>query len=134
MRTADPVRVERNRDVAQLSPLSIFKSEKPEQNSAELFPIWPWHHSRIRAIHSRKRRFLMKTVLTILLLATCSLAQSSSLALPTVAQLVGSWRLVSVEVTMKGGTVKPDDRFGPHARGYIMYEPDGHMCAEIMNP
>ncbi len=24
--------------------------------------------------------------------------------------------------------------FGPHARGYIMYEPDGHMCAEIMNP
>src|SRR5271165_5829518 len=30
--------------------------------------------------------------------------------------------------------VKPDDRFGPHARGYIMYEPDGHMCAEIMNP
>ena len=76
----------------------------------------------------------MKTVLTMLLLATCSLAQSSSLAAPTVAQLVGTWRVVSVEVTTKDGTVKPDDRFGPHARGYIMYEPDGHMCAEVMNP
>jgi Lipocalin-like domain len=76
----------------------------------------------------------MKTVLTTLLLATCSLARSSSRAAPTVAQLVGTWRVVSVEVTMKDGTVKPDDKFGPHARGYIMYEPDGHMCAEVMNP
>jgi Lipocalin-like domain len=76
----------------------------------------------------------MKTSLAILLLAICSLGQTSSLAVPTVAQLVGSWRLVSVEITLKDGTVKPDDRFGPHARGYIMYEPDGHMCAEIMNP
>jgi Lipocalin-like domain len=76
----------------------------------------------------------MKMVLTMLLLATCWLAQSSSLAAPTVAQLVGTWRVVSVEVTTKDGTVKPDDRFGPHARGYIMYEPDGHMCAEVMNP
>jgi hypothetical protein len=76
----------------------------------------------------------MKTVLAILLLTTCSLAQTSSLAGPTVAQLVGSWRLVSEEVTLKDGTVKPDDKFGPHARGYIMYEPDGQMCLEIMNP
>lgn len=76
----------------------------------------------------------MKTLLAILLLAICSLGQTNSLAMPTVAQLVGSWRLVSVEVTLKDETVKPDDRFGPHARGYIMYEPDGHMCAEIMNP
>jgi hypothetical protein len=76
----------------------------------------------------------MKTLLAIMLLATCSLAQTTSLVPPTVAQLVGSWRLVSVEVTLKDGTVKPDERFGPHALGYIMYEPDGHMCAEIMNP
>jgi hypothetical protein len=76
----------------------------------------------------------MKMLLAILLLPICSLGQTSSLAVPTAAQLVGSWRLVSVEVTLKDGTVKPDDRFGPHARGYLMYEPDGHMCAEIMNP
>jgi hypothetical protein len=41
----------------------------------------------------------MKRVAAILLLAICSLAQTSSLAVPTVAQLVGSWRLVSVEIT-----------------------------------
>jgi Lipocalin-like domain len=76
----------------------------------------------------------MKTVLAILLLATCSLAQTSKTAVPTVAQLVGSWRMVSVEITLKDGTVKSDDMFGPHPREYIMYEPDGHMCAEIMNP
>jgi hypothetical protein len=76
----------------------------------------------------------MKTLLAILLLAIGVLGQTSSPAVPTVAQLVGSWRLVSVEITLNDGTVKPDDRFGPHARGYIMYEPDGHMCAEIMNP
>jgi hypothetical protein len=76
----------------------------------------------------------MKTLLAILLLAMCSFAQTSAPAMPTVAQLLGSWRLVSVEVTLKDGTVKPDDRFGPRPLGYIMYEPDGHMCAEIMNP
>ncbi len=76
----------------------------------------------------------MKTLLAILLLAMCSFAQTTALAVPTVAQLLGSWRLVSVEVTLKDGTVKPDDRFGPRPLGYIMYEPDGHMCAEIMNP
>ncbi len=76
----------------------------------------------------------MKTLLAVLLLATCPLAQSGAPAVPTVAQLIGSWRLVSVQVTLKDGTVKPDERFGPHARGYIMYAPEGHMCAEIMNP
>ena len=56
----------------------------------------------------------MKALLATLLLATCSLAQTSAPAAPTVAQLVGSWRLVSVEDTLKDGTVKPEDRFGPH--------------------
>jgi len=80
----------------------------------------------------------MKAVLAILLLATCSLAQTRAsavpTAVPTVAQLVGSWRLISMGITLKDGTVKPDDMLGPHPRGFIMYEPDGHMCAEIMNP
>ena len=76
----------------------------------------------------------MKTLLVTLPLVSCSLAQSSAPAVPTLVQLVGSWRLVSVAVTLKDGTVKPDDDFGPHPRGYIMYEPEGHMCAEIMNP
>jgi uncharacterized lipoprotein YajG len=58
----------------------------------------------------------MKTLLAILLLAMCSFAQTTALAVPTVAQLLGSWRLVSVEVTLKDGTVKPDDRFDHESR------------------
>jgi hypothetical protein len=76
----------------------------------------------------------MKTVLTFLLLWASAMAQTNKPAAPTVAQLVGSWRMVSVELTFKDGTVRPDDKYGPHPRGYIMYELDGHMCAQIMNP
>ena len=79
------------------------------------------------------RRMKMKVLLTTLLLAACSLAQTATKA-PTIAQLIGTWQLVSIEDTMKDGTVKSPDQFGPHARGFLMYQPDGHMCASIMNP
>src|SRR5271165_229996 len=71
----------------------------------------------------------MKSLLTTLLLAASSLAQTAG---PTAAQLVGTWQLVSIEDTMKDGSVKPPEQFGPHPQGFIMYEPDGHMCASIM--
>ena len=75
----------------------------------------------------------MKVVLLILLLAVSTLAQTTT-ATPTATQLIGSWKLVSVEDTMKDGTVKPAPGLGPHAKGYLMYEPDGHMCAALMDP
>jgi hypothetical protein len=75
----------------------------------------------------------LKTLFTTLLLATCSLAQIPA-PTPTVAQLVGTWQLLSIEDTMKDGAVNPPDQFGPHPRGFLMYHPDGHMCASIMNP
>ena len=71
----------------------------------------------------------MKSLLTILLLAASSLAQTAG---PTAEQLVGTWQLVSIEDTMKDGSVKPPAQFGLHPQGLIMYEPDGHMCASIM--
>jgi hypothetical protein len=74
----------------------------------------------------------MKVVLSILLLAAYALAQTAAPA-PTVAQLLGTWRLVSIEDTMKDGKVQPSAQFGPHPQGFIMYEPDGHMCATIAN-
>ena len=74
----------------------------------------------------------MKIFLSILLLAVCSLAQTAT-PVPTVAQLLGTWRLVSIEDTMKDGKVQPSTQFGPHPQGFIMYEPDGHMCATIAN-
>lgn len=71
----------------------------------------------------------MKTLLTTLMLTALCMAQSA----PTVAQLVGTWKLISIEDTMTDGNVQPSRQFGPHPRGFIMYEPDGYMCATIVN-
>ena len=75
----------------------------------------------------------MKTLIATILLAALSLAQTAAPA-PTVAQLIGTWRLVSVVDTMKDGTTGFPPELGPHPRGFLMYEPDGHMCASLMNP
>lgn len=69
--------------------------------------------------------------LAILVFAQVALAQST-LAPPTVAQLVGTWQLVSIEETI-GGKAQPTALWGAHPVGFIMYQPDGHMCAELNN-
>lgn len=74
----------------------------------------------------------MKSVLIAILLAAASLAQTAAPA-PTVAQLLGTWKLVSIEDTFNDGKVGPSVQFGPHPHGFIMYEPDGYMCASIVN-
>jgi len=71
----------------------------------------------------------MKIVLAVLLTSASLLAQSG----PIVSQLVGTWKLVSIEDTLQNGTTGPSKQFGPHAHGFIMYEPDGYMCATIVN-
>jgi len=74
----------------------------------------------------------MKVLLSVVLLPAALLAQSATPA-PTVAQLVGTWKLVSIEDTMKDGKAQPSTQFGPHPHGFLMYEADGHMCATIVN-
>jgi hypothetical protein len=74
----------------------------------------------------------VKTLFVILLLAATALAQTTA-ATPTAAQLIGTWQLVSIEDTAKDGTAGPSAQFGAHPRGFLMYHPDGHMCAEIVN-
>jgi lipocalin-like protein len=49
-------------------------------------------------------------------------------------RMVGTWKLVSMEETMKDGTPRPFPSFGPHAKGFLMYQREGYMCAEIVNP
>ena len=49
------------------------------------------------------------------------------------APFVGTWRLVSNTQRMADGTVKPY-AFGPHATGMLMYDADGHVCVQVMNP
>jgi hypothetical protein len=47
-------------------------------------------------------------------------------------KVVGTWRLVLEENTLKDGSKTHD--FGPNGKGFLMYSADGHMCAVEMNP
>ena len=76
----------------------------------------------------------MKILVAVLLLAACARAQNSGAAKLANGELVGTWRLVSMEDTMNDGSVRPPERFGAHSIGFLMYTADGHMCASIMNP
>jgi len=47
-------------------------------------------------------------------------------------RIVGTWKLVSTVDIMKDGTIRPT--YGPHAKGFLMYQRDGYMCADLVNP
>lgn len=49
-------------------------------------------------------------------------------------QILGTWKLLSTEETLKDGTTRPFPSFGPHAKGFLIYQRDGYMCAQIVNP
>jgi hypothetical protein len=45
---------------------------------------------------------------------------------------VGTWKLVSWELTQPDGTIQY--LYGKNVVGYLMYTADGHMSAQIMDP
>jgi hypothetical protein len=45
---------------------------------------------------------------------------------------IGTWKLVSWEVTLPDGTIHYP--YGKDVIGYLIYTADGYMSAEIMNP
>jgi Lipocalin-like domain len=49
-------------------------------------------------------------------------------------RIVGTWKLVSAAETLKDGTTRPFPTFGPNAKGFLMYQRDGYMCAQLVNP
>lgn len=49
-------------------------------------------------------------------------------------QLTGTWKLVSTEQTMKDGTTRPYPWLGAQGKGFLMYQRDGYMCADLVNP
>jgi Lipocalin-like domain len=49
-------------------------------------------------------------------------------------QIVGTWKLVSAVDIMKDGTTRPYPTYGPHGKGFLMYQRDGYMCADFANP
>jgi hypothetical protein len=48
-------------------------------------------------------------------------------------RIVGTWKLVSAQETLKDGTTRPFPFFGLHAKGLLMYQRDGYMCAQLVN-
>jgi hypothetical protein len=43
-------------------------------------------------------------------------------------QIVGTWKLVSTEETLKDGTTRPFSTFGPHGKGFSCISPTA-ICA-----
>jgi hypothetical protein len=68
---------------------------------------------------------------SVLLLGQIAFAQSGSPA-PNLAQVLGTWKLVSVEGTI-AGQAQAARPYGAHPVGFLMYQADGHMCAELTN-
>jgi hypothetical protein len=49
-------------------------------------------------------------------------------------RVVGTWKVVSSQWTLKNGKKSFDPVLGPRGVGYLIYAADGHMCAGLMNP
>jgi hypothetical protein len=49
-------------------------------------------------------------------------------------RIVGTWKLVLTEETLKDGTTRPYPKYGPNGKGFLMYTRDGYMCADLVNP
>jgi hypothetical protein len=49
-------------------------------------------------------------------------------------RIVGTWKLVFTEETMKDGATRKDSWYGANGKGFLMYQRDGYMCADLANP
>jgi hypothetical protein len=67
-------------------------------------------------------------------LALCAVSALSQTESQVRDRIVGTWKLVSAEDTMKDGTTRPFPGLGPHAKGFLMYQTNGYMCAQLVNP
>src|SRR5579864_4013337 len=82
----------------------------------------------------QRRNTRMRTIAFVLLtLVTCGIAYGQSES-DIRDRIVGTWKLVWTEQTMKDGTHRPSPTFGRNAKGFLMYERDGFMCADLVNP
>lgn len=48
-------------------------------------------------------------------------------------RIVGTWKLVLTEETLKDRTTRPMPDLGPHGKGFLMYQRDGYMCADLVD-
>jgi Lipocalin-like domain len=80
----------------------------------------------------------MQTMLMLMLVplvfTLCTLPASGQSESEVRTRLVGTWKLVSTEETLKDGATRPFRQFGAHGKGFLMYQADGYMCANLVNP
>src|SRR5215470_18302972 len=76
---------------------------------------------------------VMKFMLALLIFTLCGSHAFGQTESEVRNRLVGTWKLVSTEETLKDGTTRPM-RYGPHGKGFLMYQADGYMCANLADP
>ena len=77
----------------------------------------------------------MKTSLFVLLACVlCSASLFGQTESEIRDQIVGTWKLVSAVDILKDGSTRPFPAFGSHGQGFLMYQRDGYMCADLVNP
>ena len=76
---------------------------------------------------SEERVGMKDTALVLFGFALCAASAFSQTESEIRDRIVGTWKLVSTEETMKNGTTRPFPSFGPHAKGFL-------MCADLVNP
>lgn len=76
----------------------------------------------------------MKTTLVLFGLLICAASAFAQTKSDARKQIVGTWKLVSTEETLQDGTTRAFLNFGPHGKGFLMYQPNGYMCADLVNP
>jgi hypothetical protein len=76
------------------------------------------------------------TTCAALTLAAVLLLPHSLAAQPRASteQLVGVWRLASFVEQRPNGELVPSGRYGPNVTGMIVYDKNGAMMAQLMNP
>jgi Lipocalin-like domain len=74
----------------------------------------------------------------ILVLVACLCAFSAAVRAQSTEsevrkKIVGTWKVVSSEETLKDGSKRPNLHIGLNGKAFLLYSADGYMCAELMN-
>jgi len=75
---------------------------------------------------------ITRLLLAVVALGIGVLAQAGQDEAEIRRKIVGTWKLVFEENTLKDGSKTHE--YGPNGKGFLMYSADGHMCAVEMNP
>src|SRR5215475_7086290 len=78
------------------------------------------------------RKQIIGLLLVVCTLSISIIAQTRNEKTEIQRKIVGTWKLILSETTLKDGTKRQD--LGPNGKGFILYSPDGYMCFVGMDP